>query len=162
MKAVKHDPKPIQGFEYEPIPGFIMRNECPEGEPNTLSGETLEGSSKPSRPLRKLTTTSLSLDPSTLSEEIHTKSFFTSQLAKGKLNHFSRQDRGDNQVLHNPGEKKDNDTDSDIEVIATIVRGVNNKEIRKLSQVLATKRLKPLIRPTMMFGPKDIRPLQTL
>lgn len=82
-----------------------------------------------------------------------------------------RQDRGEDQVLRNPSEKKDNDSDSDIEMMGARVRGVNNKEenveyrkaqIQKLNQVLAAKRLKPLIRPSVIFSSKDIHPLQAL
>jgi len=31
MKAPKHDPKAIRGFEYEPIPGFIVPPTCRYG-----------------------------------------------------------------------------------------------------------------------------------
>jgi len=66
--------------------------------------------------------------------------------------------------------KKDNKADRNIEIIATIIEGTNDKEwnagywkaqIQKLNQVIATKKLKPLVGPSMTFGPEDIRPMQT-
>ncbi|KAJ8420332.1 hypothetical protein Cgig2_006247 [Carnegiea gigantea] len=66
--------------------------------------------------------------------------------------------------------KKDSDANRDTEVIAIIIGGIDDKElnigfrkaqIRKLSQVIAAKELKPLIGPTMTFGLEDMHPFQT-
>ena len=65
---------------------------------------------------------------------------------------------------------KDNEADCNTEIIATIVRGINDKELntwyqkaqmQKLSQIMATRELKLLMGPTMTFGPKDVCPMQT-
>jgi len=53
--------------------------------------------------------------------------------------------------------------------IATITRGIDIKEmsagykktqIWQLSQAIAARELKPLVGPTVTFGPEDMRPLQ--
>jgi len=55
-------------------------------------------------------------------------------------------------------------------VIATITWGIDGNElsagyrkaqIQQLSQVMVVKELKPLVGPTVIFGPEDVRSLQT-
>ncbi|KAJ8425531.1 hypothetical protein Cgig2_021336 [Carnegiea gigantea] len=66
--------------------------------------------------------------------------------------------------------KKDNDAYRNMKIVATIIRGIDGKElsagyrkaqIRKLSQDMAARELKPLVGPTMTFGLEDMRPSQT-
>ncbi|KAJ8428237.1 hypothetical protein Cgig2_009952 [Carnegiea gigantea] len=70
----------------------------------------------------------------------------------------------------NPEEKKDNDANCNTEIIATIVRGIDDNELNtryqkahiwKLSEVMATRELKSAVGPTMAFGLEDLHPLQT-
>ena len=87
-----------------------------------------------------------------------------------QLNHFKKWGKGDGQNHHNQEGKKDNDADCNKEVIATVVGGIDDKElnagyrkaqIQKLNRVLASKGLKSLIEPIMTFDPEYMHPLQT-
>ncbi|KAJ8425787.1 hypothetical protein Cgig2_014500 [Carnegiea gigantea] len=54
---------------------------------------------------------------------------------------------------HNPKRTKDHDVECNIKIIATIIKGIDDKELNT--------KLKQLIRPTITFGPRDMHPLQT-
>jgi len=88
---------------------------------------------------------------------------------RGQLNRFVQPGRGPNPNKLEASRKKQRDIDQDTEVIATIFGGFNVKElstgyrkaqVRQLSQVMAARELRPLIGPTMTFGPEDMRSLQ--
>jgi len=87
---------------------------------------------------------------------------------RGQLNHFVQHGRGLNPNKPEASQKKQRDTDQNTEVIATIFGEFNVKElsagyrkaqVRQLSQVMATRELRPLTGPTMTFEAEDMRPL---
>ncbi|KAJ8437343.1 hypothetical protein Cgig2_009683 [Carnegiea gigantea] len=89
---------------------------------------------------------------------------------QGQFNRFLRRGRGGDRNRSNPEGKKDNEANHNMETVSTIITGIDDKEwntgyrkaqIQKLSQVMATRELKPLKVPTMTFGPEDKHPLQT-
>ncbi|KAJ8425109.1 LOW QUALITY PROTEIN: hypothetical protein Cgig2_015887 [Carnegiea gigantea] len=82
------------------------------------------------------------------------------------LNRFLRGGGGGNHNHRGPEGRKDNTVDCKTEIIATIIRGINGKEILKSSYLEAqpghaTKELKPLVELILTFGPEDMRLLQT-
>ncbi|KAJ8435744.1 hypothetical protein Cgig2_003166 [Carnegiea gigantea] len=83
-----------------------------------------------------------------------------------QLNHFLKRGEGRDHNHCNPDERKT----MILIIIAAIIGGIDGKElstgyqksqIRKINQVMATGELKPLVGPTMTFGPENMRPLQT-
>jgi len=81
-----------------------------------------------------------------------------------------RSGEGEDCNRQDPGEKKDNDANHNRKIIATIIGGIDDRElnagyqkaqIQKISKVMATRELKLLMGPTMTFGPEDMRSLQT-
>ncbi|KAJ8439599.1 hypothetical protein Cgig2_017166 [Carnegiea gigantea] len=89
---------------------------------------------------------------------------------RGQLNRFLEKGGGRDHVRCNPEGKKDDDVDHNAEIIATIIRGIDSKDlsegyrkaqIQNLSQVIAARELKPLVEPPMTIFPEDIRPSQT-
>ncbi|KAJ8437473.1 hypothetical protein Cgig2_002974 [Carnegiea gigantea] len=89
---------------------------------------------------------------------------------QGQLNHFLTRGGSEDRSRHDPKGKKDNDVNPNTKIITTIIGGIDDKElnagyrqaqIRKLSQVMAAREWKPLVRSTMTFGPEDMHPLQT-
>jgi len=88
---------------------------------------------------------------------------------RGQLSRFVQQGKGTNQNKQEASQKEQRDADQSMVVIATIVGGLDIKEmsdgyrktqIRQLSQVMVARQLRPLNGPTMTFGPKDMHPLQ--
>jgi len=45
-------------------------------------------------------------------------------------------------------------------IVKEMSTGFRKAQIRQLSQVMAARELKPLVGPTVTFGPEDIHPLQ--
>ncbi|KAJ8422673.1 hypothetical protein Cgig2_003217 [Carnegiea gigantea] len=77
---------------------------------------------------------------------------------QGQLNSFLRRgEGGDHNRCDLEGKKDDDDVNRNRQIIATIIGGINDKELN----VIATRVLKPLVGPIMTFGPEDMHPLQT-
>ncbi|KAJ8426528.1 LOW QUALITY PROTEIN: hypothetical protein Cgig2_022535 [Carnegiea gigantea] len=89
---------------------------------------------------------------------------------QGQLNRFLRRGEGGDCNRRDSKGKKDSDANCNAEIIETIIGGIDDRElnagyrkaeIQKLSEVMATRELKPLVGLTITFGPEDMRPLQT-
>jgi len=89
---------------------------------------------------------------------------------RGQLKGFLKLWKGVDRDWHEIKTKENDDSDRNTEIIATVIGGIVSKklnaryrkaQIRQLSQVMATKELKPLMWPTMIVSPYYMRPLQT-
>ncbi|KAJ8431309.1 hypothetical protein Cgig2_032299 [Carnegiea gigantea] len=142
MKEIEHKPKPILGFEYKPTPRYTpLYQQVRSRHPQRDENALQRGD----RALHELAD-------------------------QGHLNRYLRRGEGGDRNRHDLKGKKDNDVDCNTEIIATIVGGIDDRElnmgyrkaqIRKLSQVIAIRELNPPVGPIVTFGPKNMRPLQT-